>query len=323
MRRKTQQQNSTTLLTSIPIEADQQQCATHGPLPDDKQSCVLDPAKVEQVGKSSSRRATGPKTREGKRRSRYNARKHGICFKEILLDNESPAEFELLRKGLWEEFPPQGTMQTETLNDLIVVRWNKRRVNRAINAIFADEVKFSKFDRMIAQQAEAWDAEQWGCIKGGMLKPGCNLFVLRKGIELLRQIRSSVEARGISVELDRDLLTKLYGTDISGKARSGVFHFYLLSALCASVAREGEQSIDPDELKKHMIEALDEEIGNLTAMEAVALDVELERSKYGVDEALLSRHAVLDLYIRYDTYLSREIDRLMNRLERLQRMRKG
>src|ERR1700674_5578509 len=109
-----------------------------------KQSCVLEPAKVEQVGKSSSRRATGPKTREGKRRSRYNARKHGICFKEMLLDNESPAEFELLRKGLWEEFSPQGTMQTEPLNDLIVARWNKRRVNRAINAIFADEVKFSQ-----------------------------------------------------------------------------------------------------------------------------------------------------------------------------------
>jgi hypothetical protein len=296
---------------------------TPGPSPDVKQSSVVESAKVERVRKSSSRRATGPKTREGKRRSRFNARKHGICSKEILLKNESPAEFELLRKGLWEDYSPLGTMETETLNDLIVVRWNKHRVNRAINAIFAAKVNFSEFDRMTTQQAVAWDSEQWGGAQGGMLKPGCNHFVLGKGIEFLKQIRSSVEARGFRVEVDRDLLNKLYGTDTDGKAQSGVFHFYLLAASCASAAREGKQKVDPDELKKQMIEVLDEEIRNLTALKTVVLDVELERMKYGVDEALLSRQAALDLYIRYDTYLSRETDRLLNRLERLQRMRKG
>jgi hypothetical protein len=122
------------------------------------------------------------------------------------------------------------------------------------------------------------------------------------------------------VEIDRDILKKLYGTDSDGKARSGVFHFYLLAAKCASLAREGKQNPDPEEVKKQMIEVLDEEIGNLTALKSATFDVDRERSGYRVEQALLSRQATLDLYIRYDTFLSRETDRLLNRLERLQRL---
>jgi hypothetical protein len=318
-------QNQTETVEALipPNEADitsSQHRATPGPLPDDKQSHVFEPAKVEQVGKSSSRRATGPKTREGKQRSRYNARKHAIFSKELLLKNESRAEFELLRDGLWEDFQPQMTMATEVLNDLVEVRWHKRRVRRAINALFAEKVDFSEFDRNIAQRVEAWDSEEWGGAQGGMLKPDCNSFVLEKGVEFLKQIRSSVEARGFSVEIDRDILKKLYGTDSDGKARSGVFHFYLLAAKCASLAREGKQNPDPEEVKKQMIEVLDEEIGNLTALKSATFDVDRERSGYRVEQALLSRQATLDLYIRYDTFLSRETDRLLNRLERLQRL---
>jgi hypothetical protein len=69
-----------------------------------------------------------------------------------------------------------------------------------------------------------------------------------------------------------------------------------------------------------MIEVLDEEIGNLTALKSATFDVDRERSGYRVEQALLSRQATLDLYIRYDTFLSRETDRLLNRLERLQRL---
>jgi hypothetical protein len=137
MRQKNQQKNSDTLLTSIPIEASQQQGATREPLPDDKRLSASNPARTEQVRESSTRKGTGPRTREGKLRSKYNARKHGISSKELVLKNESSAEFELLRKGLWEDYPPHGALDTEILNDLLVVRWNKRRARRAINAIFA------------------------------------------------------------------------------------------------------------------------------------------------------------------------------------------
>jgi hypothetical protein len=72
-----------------------------------------------------------------------------------------------------------------------------------------------------------------------------------------------------------------------------------------------------------MLQALDKEIEFLTASSSNVLQLDIERRKYRVDQVLLSHQTALDLYIRYDTYLSRETDRLLNRLERLQRMRKG
>lgn len=291
-------------------------------MPDDKRLSASNPARTEQVRESSTRKGTGPRTREGKLRSKYNARKHGISSKELVLKNESSAEFELLRKGLWEDYPPHGALDTEILNDLLVVRWNKRRARRAINAIFAEKVDLSELDRWTEQEAQAWDSEQYGSELGGMLRPGCNHFVLEKGIELLKEIRSSVEARGFCMEIDRDILKKLYGTGTYPQVRSGIFYSYLVTASCA-VNEKGEQNPDADKYKKMLLEVLDKQIEFLTALTNDVLQLDLERSKYRIDQALLSRQSALDLYIRYDTYLSRETDRLLNRLERVQRMRKG
>jgi hypothetical protein len=309
--------------SSLTTPTGQQHRVTPGPTPDDKQSSELEPSIGERGGKASSRKGTGPQTRAGKQRSKHNARKHGIGSKEIILDNESPAEFKLLQKGLWQDFAPQGAMEEEILNDLVLIRWYKRRVHRAVNAILAEKLEFVELDRIAAQRAEAWASEQSGGALAGMLRPGGNHFVLEKGIEFLNQIRSSVEARGFRAEIDYDLLKKLYGVDVDGKPQSGAFHFYLWLARCASDAEKDEQNADLDEYKKMTLQALDIEIGNLTVLKSVALDVERERSKYRADQALFSRQATLDLYIRYDTYLSRETDRLLNRLERLQRMRNG
>jgi hypothetical protein len=156
-----------------------------------------------------------------------------------------------------------------------------------------------------------------------MLKPGCNHFVLEKGIELIGRIRDSLQAWGFNSEADRDLLKKLYGTDTNGRPRSGVFDDYLLLSACDSVNKEGDHKTDPDEYKNIMFKFLDEEIKRLTALKSDALLQDIERSKYRVDQTFLSHQAALDLYIRYDTYLSRETDRLLNRLERVRRMRKG
>ena len=63
----------------------------------------------------SSRKSTGPRTQAGKQRTKFNAIKHGIFAKGIVLKNESRTEFESLRDGLWEDMQPQGT--------LLCIRW--------------------------------------------------------------------------------------------------------------------------------------------------------------------------------------------------------
>ncbi len=61
---------------------------------------------------SVTSKATGPRTAEGKRRSRRNSTKYGILADEhFLLECESAAEFRSLRQDLRQYFRPEGSME--------------------------------------------------------------------------------------------------------------------------------------------------------------------------------------------------------------------
>ncbi len=57
---------------------------------------------------SFTRRATGPRTPQGKERSKFNARKHGLFSKAVLLQDEPRAEYDALLNGLMENLQPHG-----------------------------------------------------------------------------------------------------------------------------------------------------------------------------------------------------------------------
>jgi hypothetical protein len=57
------------------------------------------------------RKATGPRTRQGKERTKYNALKQGIFSKLVILEGESRAEFDALWNGLRDDFRPEGTFE--------------------------------------------------------------------------------------------------------------------------------------------------------------------------------------------------------------------
>ena len=320
MHENNQQHDLNAPLTSAPANTSQQEGPTQGPLREEKQFPASEAIKIERVVEPSSRKSTGPRTTQGKQRSKYNALKHGILSKKLLLKNESWAEFESLWNGLSEDFQIQGTLATELLMDLVMIRWKKRRLRRAQNAEIAEKVEFLEINRIMAQKAEAWNSEQLGGAFGGLLKPGCNIFALRKGIEILKRIRRFVEARGFNVENDRPLFRRLYGTDADG----GVFHLYLLLAANSNlVPEDGTQNADPDKSKKLMVEALDEEIENLTELENAVVEMERKRRKHSVDQAMVLSQVAMERHIRYETHLNRDEDRILSQIERLERMQRG
>jgi hypothetical protein len=57
------------------------------------------------------RKSTGPRTAEGKNRSKHNAVKHGILSRVTLLKGEPKAEYDALLAGLREDFKPDGTTE--------------------------------------------------------------------------------------------------------------------------------------------------------------------------------------------------------------------
>ena len=63
-------------------------------------------------GQPALHKATGPRTTQGKKRSRFNALKHGLYSKFVPLEGDSIAEYRSLLNGLWDYWQPQGKQES-------------------------------------------------------------------------------------------------------------------------------------------------------------------------------------------------------------------
>jgi len=112
------------------------------PLPEKSDERSTDVASSKRSVTSGARGATGPRTTQGKQRSRYNAIKRGIFAKDVLLSHESAAEFESLIKGYREDFQPQGMHETLLVENLATIVWRRKRLLQAEAAEIASEFEF-------------------------------------------------------------------------------------------------------------------------------------------------------------------------------------
>ena len=104
-------------------------------------------------------KATGPRTPQGKERSKYNAIKHGIFSKLVVLENEVPWEYKSLRDELVEHFQPQTAIEELLVEKLAVFVWRHRRLIAAeavqikANTRFLSELGANWLDRMLRYEA--------------------------------------------------------------------------------------------------------------------------------------------------------------------------
>ena len=75
-----------------------------------------------------SQQSTGPRTPEGKDKSKYNAVKHGIFSKVILLKGEPRIVFDALVDGLFNDLHPKGTLEEILVEKLAILLWRYRRL---------------------------------------------------------------------------------------------------------------------------------------------------------------------------------------------------
>jgi hypothetical protein len=83
----------------------------------------------------NAQKSTGPKTTEGKRKSRTNAIKHGLTAKTVLLPEEDPAEFKQLMEGWFDAKKPQDQSEASLVEGAAYSLWQLHRVNRAQSAL--------------------------------------------------------------------------------------------------------------------------------------------------------------------------------------------
>lgn len=82
-------------------------------------------------------RSTGPRTEAGKEACSRNALRHGLTARQIVLEDEDPAEYEALREALLDELSPLSAMEGMLIDRLAQLFWRLRRIPRFESAFLA------------------------------------------------------------------------------------------------------------------------------------------------------------------------------------------
>jgi hypothetical protein len=118
------------------------------------------------ANQANAKLSTGPKTDEGKSKTRLNAWKHGLTAEAITIAAEDPAEFEALRTQLWEEFQPAPGIECVLLDRLATRAWRLRRIpvfEAALLTIGREEVAEGRreygWHSDLVQHEERWSVD--------------------------------------------------------------------------------------------------------------------------------------------------------------------
>jgi hypothetical protein len=89
-----------------------------------------------EANRLNAAKSTGPRTEEGKARSRANALKHGLTAESIILTGEDPAVVEELKDALWLQFDPATALEDHLVDQLVSILLRVKRVPAFEAALF-------------------------------------------------------------------------------------------------------------------------------------------------------------------------------------------
>jgi hypothetical protein len=158
-------------------------------------------AKITANGRNSAH-DTGPKSKTGKERSRFNARLHGIFARELAVDKAEEKDFQTVRKGVLEQLIPATPMRGIAIDRIICAIWRTRlatRFDAKFNTTFSEEQK--TFESNVAN--ERYPHGRWYSASNADL---------RGAIRLLSEVGQDIEANGwTNVDTWKPLLVRTFG----------------------------------------------------------------------------------------------------------------
>ncbi len=89
------------------------------------------------ANRQNSRKSTGPRSVDGRDRSRMNALRHGILSKQLLIPGEIEVELHDLWLRLYDEFQPLGALEDELLDQIVSGFWRLRRLRMVETGLFS------------------------------------------------------------------------------------------------------------------------------------------------------------------------------------------
>jgi hypothetical protein len=123
---------------------------------------VVSLSKRTAANRRNAQLSTGPRTEEGKSRSRQNALKHGILASALLVTAgegaEDPAEFNEFLTGLRRDLAPVGTLEEMMVEKIAVCWWRQKRVlSCEVGLVRRAFVPDLNHEQLLDRLASQWD----------------------------------------------------------------------------------------------------------------------------------------------------------------------
>jgi hypothetical protein len=95
-----------------------------------KRATQMTTRKQIEANRLNAKRSTGPTTEAGRAISRRNAFKHGLTAQEVTLDEEEARSFEAFRDDILQDLAPEGALEEELAQRVVMCFWRLRRIPR-------------------------------------------------------------------------------------------------------------------------------------------------------------------------------------------------
>ena len=114
-----------------------------------------------QANIANAQLSTGPKTPAGKAISALNARTHGLCCKDLVIEPHEQLDFDNLQDQHMLELKPDNGIELTLFQQIVAASWNMRRIRQLETALqvgvdpleaLEDEVLQKKLDRLARHQ---------------------------------------------------------------------------------------------------------------------------------------------------------------------------
>jgi hypothetical protein len=110
-------------------------------------------SKKSATARANGAKSHGPATTEGRARSSQNALRHGLAVRDaalptvsVVLDDESPADFQRLLDSYLYEFTPASPIEVELIETMVSARWRLRRLANIETTLLGNEMETSVND---------------------------------------------------------------------------------------------------------------------------------------------------------------------------------
>lgn len=283
-----------------------------------------------QASKKNALKSTGPKTPKGKSVVKWNALKHGLLSKEVVIQTgdgkENEAEFSGFLAQLLVDLQPNGILEEMLVEKIAVCYWRLRRVLRCEVGEIRKHLDSIWLKQMFQWLNQLRQNKRYLVLDESRQDLEKSTLGIHHLIGVLDDVRGLVEEVGYVPEEALKKLFQNFGSE-ENQTPYWCFIFTKMATEGPDKAKEDPEHYGdtppPEACKGMILKLIDDEKEKMEGLkEMVKKKEELETEAKTLSLALPAKE-VMDKILRYETTIERQLYRAMNQLERLQRQRKG